>query len=95
MTQGPEVVDHPTDQAITPNVASHDIVSLTSAVRQRGWHVHIEELSRDRSGRRRFTALVWCRPDGARFGIHVRGRGATEEAALATAFARMLRHQPI
>ncbi len=79
---------------IAPEGTAPNIATLTSAVSERGWHVHLEELTRDRSGRRRFNALVWCRPDGARFGIHVRGRGFTEEDALATAVVRMLRHQP-
>lgn len=69
--------------------------ALEATVTARGWTHRTEERDRGSSRRSRYQALVFVRGRGSvdlRFPsmLAARGRGETEEAALAQAVARML-----
>lgn len=91
----------PRDPYIAPILAAHGVAAgpegyawseLMALAVARGWHVSVEPAARGSSARR-YRALVWT-TDGSPFDSYSsRGRGATEEAALAHALAVALRHQ--
>lgn len=61
---------------------------LATAIERRGWRWSVEPLAGSKPGGHRYMALVVAPGDPR--DQHARGRGATEEAALAQALARML-----
>ena len=82
---------------IDPGPQGYDLAALERAILTRGWRHRTEER---RSRTMRYQALVFARIEGvARTAPdHVsslwgRGRGATEEEALALALTRMLRRR--
>ncbi len=71
------------------------LAALEATIAARGWSHRTEERAAGSTRRSRYQALVFVRGEGSadpRFPsmLAARGRGATEEAALAQAVARML-----
>ena len=71
------------------------LAALEATIAARGWNHRTEERAAGSTRRSRYQALVFVRGEGCadpRFPsmLAARGRGATEEAALAQAVARML-----
>ena len=80
---------------IDPAAGDGGLVALEATIAARGWTHRTEERAPGSTRRSRYQALVFKRGEGCsdpRFPsmLAARGRGATEEAALAQAVARML-----
>ena len=80
---------------IQPGPGGYGLMTLEATAAARGWSHRTEERAPSASRRGRYQALVFARgAPGAdpRFAplLTARGRGETEEAALAQALARML-----
>ena len=79
---------------LVPGPAGFALWELAAAAAARGWGWGVEPVADSRPLRRPFRALVFApAPAGRRPGatsLSARGRGATEEEALAEALARML-----
>ena len=80
---------------IGPGPEGYDLAALAAAVEGRGWSYRTEELDPDHRGRDRYRALVFRRTGGLVATGYAatrsyRGRGRTEEEALARAVAGML-----
>ena len=80
---------------IEPAAGGYDLGTLSATIADRGWQYCTEARGPGYHGSGRYRALVLVRGEGiadSRFVsmLAARGQGATEEAALAQALARML-----
>ena len=84
---------------ITPGPTGYELAVLTGVLDARGWDHRVEELDPGHPSRDRFRAIVFRRTGnlvGGAAGVTraYRGRGRTEEEALAQALAAMLARRP-